>query len=322
MSVATDIGRKTIRLCHFFVDTVVLIVVLLLFVVGCYAIGDSRQVYHAADASRYEPYKPTTENGGKTFAQLQDINPDVFAWLTVYGTHIDYPVVQGKDNMRYINTNAEGDYSLSGAIFLDYRNARDFSDFSSILYGHHMEKNAMFGEIGLFADRGYFSQREYGTLTFGGQEKGLEFFAFLHVDAYDSSVFTAKHVGQQAQEAYLDALLQKATHTRELQVTTNDRIVLLSTCSSSSTNGRDILVGKITDEVVPDPFKTNDTGKGASRGADRLFEFWASLPGAVRVALIAAIFLILLLLMSLLIERRRRKKRAHLDPKYNNSILN
>ncbi|MCG4817374.1 class B sortase, partial [Collinsella aerofaciens] len=79
-----------------------------------------------------------TAEGGLSFEQLKELNPEVFGWLTVYGTNIDYPVTQGKDNWKYVNTNALGEYSLSGAIFLDYTNRKDFQDFNSILYGHHM----------------------------------------------------------------------------------------------------------------------------------------------------------------------------------------
>jgi len=254
---------KAIRAANEAVNLTVLLVVLLLFVFGSYAMWDSRQVYQAADAARYEIYKPTGEDGGLSFKELQAINPDVFAWLTVYGTHIDYPVEQGPDNMKYVNTNAEGQYSLSGAIFLDCNCERDFSCFPCILYGHHMEKSTMFGEIGSFADKAFFDARRYGMLYYDGQEHGLEFFAFVRADAYDNSVYRAK-VGEEARQAYLELLLSKALHTRDLQMTAADRIVLLSTCSASSTNGRDILVGRITDDTYDDPFDMKDTDKSGS----------------------------------------------------------
>jgi sortase B len=240
-------AKKIIRLVSAAVDAALLFAALALLAVGGYALWDANQVTLAAGPGQYAIYKPTEENEGLSFAQLRAINPEVFAWLTVYGTNIDYPVAQGADNMKYVNMNAEGKYSLSGAIFLDCGSSADFSDFSSILYGHHMEKKTMFGEIGMFADRAYFDEREYGSLYYGGREHGLEFFAFLHVDAYDEEIFRTGITGEDEQEAYLGALISAATHTRGTGVTADDRIVLLSTCSSGTTNGRDILVGKITD---------------------------------------------------------------------------
>jgi SrtB family sortase len=64
---------------------------------------------------------------------------DLVGFLTVEGTNIDYPVMQGIDNSHYLNTDPFGAYSLSGSIFLDSRSSPDFSDEYSVIYGHHMD---------------------------------------------------------------------------------------------------------------------------------------------------------------------------------------
>ena len=240
------IGKVTIKAINGIVDTLVLVIIVTLTSFAGYAIWDSNQLYQEADKSHYAAYKPSVEDEGQSFKQLQEINPEVFAWLTVYDTNIDYPVAQGPSNMKYVNTNAEGVYSMSGSIFLDSGNSKDFSDFNSIIYGHHMEKRMMFGEIGEFKGKEKFDAHRYGNLYFDEKDHGIEFFAFVHADAYDFSVFSPNVKGELKQK-YLDGLLAKAIHTRDIGVTVDDRIVLLSTCSSNSTNGRDILVGIITD---------------------------------------------------------------------------
>jgi len=250
MLTATKASMILIRVTDSLINVFMLITIMLLFALGCYAMWDSGQVRHAASSARYERYRPTAEDDGASFAYLQAKNPDVFAWLTIYGTNIDYPVVQGKDNIRYVNTNAEGKHCLSGAIFLDFRNASAFADFNNILYGHHMDSRTMFGEIGMFIDKDYFNTCKYGTLFFDGQTHGLEFFAFVHTDAHNRNVFRTNITSEEARQTYLDLLLEEAIHTREsVRVTVDDRIVLLTTCSSNSTNGRDILVGKITENI-------------------------------------------------------------------------
>lgn len=242
---------RIVRAADNVINFIILTVIILLLTFAGYALWDSNQIYQGADKSQYAIYKPTVVNQGKSFRELQAINPEVFAWLTVYGTNIDYPVTQGKDNMKYVNTNAEGLYSLSGAIFLDYANSKHFTDFNSILYGHHMERKAMFGEIGSFADEDMFNARQYGNLYFDGKDHGIEFFAFIHTDAYDGAVFTPNVKGAERQE-YLDNLFATAIHKRDVEITVQDRLILLSTCSSNSTNGRDILVGVISDEIYED----------------------------------------------------------------------
>jgi len=258
-----DIGRKAVKGVNYIVNYTVLTIILSLLAFAGYALWDSKQIYQAADKSHYAVYKPTIEDEGKSFKELQAINAEIIAWLSVYGTNIDYPVTQGEDNIKYVNSNAEGLYSLSGAIFLDSSNDRHFRDFNNILYGHHMEKKTMFGEIGEFADKDMFESHRYGNLYFDGKDHGLEFFAFVHTDAYDRTVFRANVKGEERQ-ALLDYLLAKAIYKRDIEVTPEDNIILLSTCSSSSTNGRDILIAKLSGGTYGDPFveiKTEDSGR-------------------------------------------------------------
>ena len=143
---------------------------------------------------------------------------------------------------------------------MNCHNKRDFSDFNSILYGHHMAKKAMFGDIATFSEQDVFDSHRYGNLYFDGKDHGIEFFAFVHTDAYDNTIYEPA-VQEEYRQAYLDNVFAKAVHARDIGVTTEDHIILLSTCSASSTNGRDILVGRITDEVYDDQIintKMND----------------------------------------------------------------
>ncbi|MCL2427240.1 MAG: class B sortase [Oscillospiraceae bacterium] len=308
MSAATRIGRRAIRTTNAFVNFCMLVIILLLLAFGSYAMWDSSQLHGAASAVNYERYRPDLENDADSFAELQAINPDVFAWLTVYGTNIDYPMVQGQDNIRYVNTDARGRHALSGAIFLDFRNSPHFTDFSSIVYGHHMENYVMFGELELFEDKSYFDARRYGMLYFDGQERGLEFFAFVHADAYDTTVFRARIVAPEEQQAYLDMLLEMATHTRtDMSVTIEDRIVLLSTCSPTITNGRDILLGRITSEVQDNPFPAEQTNNVVEiLRIDTVTNWWFEIDLLVQIS-IATLILALVVLVIVVVCRKRRK---------------
>jgi len=311
MRIAERIGRRTVRIANGFVNLIVLTAILLLFSFGSYAMWDSGQIHSAASPLRYAMYRPTAEGEGDSFADLQAINPDVFAWLTVFGTNIDYPVVQGQNNIRYVNTDARGRHSLSGAIFLDFRSGPNFSDFSSIIYGHHMENRVMFGEIALFADRSYFEARRYGMLYFEGREHGVEFFAFVHTDAYDMTVFRNQIREPEQRQAYLDLLMHMACHVRaDMSVTVEDRIVLLSTCSPNSTNGRDILIGKIIDEAPVDPFHievVDDAPALPISGIDTLPGLGDGTGPWVQIGIAGLVALLIVSTLTLVWTRRRRR---------------
>ena len=309
MGIAAKFSRKIIRIINGLVNIIVLTVILMLLVFSCYAVWDSGQIHSTASSRNYQVYKPTQEEETASFAELQALNPDVFAWITVYGTNIDYPVVQGQDNMRYVNTDVKGNHSVSGAIFMDYRCGANFTDFSSILYGHHMENQAMFGEIGQFSNKNYFEERKYGELYVDGLDRGLEFFAFLHADAYDFDIFHV-NINDQEKQEYLDLLIDTAIHFREdVPVTTDDQIILLSTCSSDSTNGRDILVAKITDSTFENQF-WEEEGEAfrLATSIDGVSGFWADAPMWMKAGVIAAPILLILLAIILTYKKGKGDK--------------
>ena len=217
------------------VNFIVLMLILLLMFLSCYMLWDSNQVFEAADAKNYEAYMPS-ENHTKSFEELQKINPDVFGWIRINDTNVNYPLLQAEDDDTYMNTDAEGNYSLSGSIFLHCANAPDFSDFNNLIYGHHMEKHKMFGDVGLFTEKKYFDEHPYGNLFFDGKDHGIEFYALLQADAYNERLFSVCPETSEAKQEYLQEITDNALHKRNLDITEEDHLVLLITCTSEMTN--------------------------------------------------------------------------------------
>ena len=87
------------------------------------------------------------------FDQLRQQNEDVTAWLYLPDSVINYPVLQHGDNDYYLTRQIDGSYNKNGSIFMDYRNASDFSDRNTIIYGHHMRTGNMFGKLVNFKKR-------------------------------------------------------------------------------------------------------------------------------------------------------------------------
>ena len=173
----------------------------------------------------------------------------MIGWLTVYGTKIDYPFAQANNNTKYVNTDITGEFALSGSLFLDCRNAADFTDLNHVIYGHHMEKKTMLGELECFAERPFFEEHRYGRLYYNVQDHGLEFIAFLETDAYDDMIYNVT-LTEDEQEKYLSCLREKAMYYRETELSAKEHFLTLSTCDSSRTNGRYVLVGRIIKKEV------------------------------------------------------------------------
>lgn len=293
---------------HCIIDCIVLVVFFLLISYGMYGIWDSHLLVKQGLSDQYEIYKPTEETA--SFEQLQRINPEVIGWLEVYGTNIDYPVLQGEDDWKYINTDAKGEYSLTGSLFLSRKNKADFSDFNSIIYGHNMTPKIMFGNIKDFRDKDFFDEHKYGALFDGKEQFGLYFFAMLNVDAYDTSIY---RVARSDREAYVEHLRSKALYVRDVQVGPDDRIVLLSTCSNIETNGRDILVGKLTREQYPNSFEEPE--KSPFTFMEAAFDVqWSGLPLWARNFLLLLLTAFIALLWVLWFSRRKRRKQKYEKP--------
>ena len=164
--------------------------------------------------------------------------------LTVDGTGIDYPVVQGATNMDYVNRDVYGDFSLSGAIFLDSRCAADLTDPYTVIYGHHMDNSAMFGDVARFAEADYFAAHPAGSISLPDAAYTIELFACVVTDAYDTAIYTPERYPDDV-GALLDYAAAQAVQQRDIGVTAQDRLVALSTCAGSETNGRVVVLGRL-----------------------------------------------------------------------------
>lgn len=88
---------------------------------------------------------------------LQAVNPDVTAWICIPGTVLSYPLMQGRDNDYYLNHTWQKEENPAGAIFLDYRCNADGQDFNTLVYGHRMRNDSMFGVLKQYRDPSFLS---------------------------------------------------------------------------------------------------------------------------------------------------------------------
>lgn len=244
LTVTAAIARTADRI----LTAVLMVILILMLLYSGYALWDTWRIYNGASVDKsLLQYKPQLNADNRaTFAELMAINPDMRAWLTVNDTNIDYPVVQGEDNTHYLNADVYDNFSLSGSIFLDYRNSGDFSDSYNLLYGHHMEGRKMFGEIKEFTDAEYFKSHKTAVLFTPDVTYKVTIFACLETDAYDSQVFEPGTVSQNGISSLLERLQRKSTQYRDIGVNDGDKILAMSTCSSASTTDRTVVFGRMS----------------------------------------------------------------------------
>ena len=243
-----NIHRSVIRFIDFLLNSILFFA---LCIVGCYcaySLWDNQQIYTDAENIQKEilEFKPDTDAKNPSFEELLAINPDVCAWLTLDNTNIDYPVLQGDDNLTYINRDVYGNFALAGSIYLDSRCARDFSGKYSLLYGHHMANNKMFGDLDLYKDKNFFDNNTSGTLLLPGQVYHLEIFACLTVDAGDDIIFEpqkwTKNISPVLNYAQTHSLHLHEDILDDTKEQENITLLTLSTCSVEYEEARTILL--------------------------------------------------------------------------------
>ena len=167
------------------------ILILLMLSYGVYSLWDTYKIYANSFADEeLLKFRPTDDGeDNPTLKDLKKLNPDVKAWIQVPKTNIDYPVVQGQDDMEYINKNVYGEFELSGAIFLSCLNKDDFSDPYNLVYGHNMKNGGMFADVADFTNKEYFETHQKGKLYLTDATRKIRFFACMKVTAADAKIY-------------------------------------------------------------------------------------------------------------------------------------
>ena len=184
------------------------------------------------------------------FQELHQINTDVIAWIRIGALDISYPVAQAGDNDYYLHRTFERQDNFVGCIFLNCDNSRFFTDQNSIIYGHNMKNGSMFGSLKKFRDQALYDSNPY-------------FWIFTEDLIYQYRIFTATEVPTTGDPyrirftagdfaAFLQNMQASSfIDTHEVQVTSDDRIVTLSTCTGNETV-RFILEGKLEQIYISD----------------------------------------------------------------------
>ena len=185
-----------------------------------------------------------------------DINPDVYAWIYVPNTGIDLPVLQSQgeeDDNLYLHHDINGNYLFAGEIYSQKKNARDFSDPVTVLYGHNMKREGeRFTNLLYFQDEDFFDENEFFYIYTPGH---ILTYRIVSAHAFDTRhiLNTYDFSKEEDFQEYLDTILDPRTmivNVREgVELTTDDRIVTLSTCTyTASGKIRYLIQGVLTDD--------------------------------------------------------------------------
>lgn len=178
----------------------------------------------------------------RDFAALRQINPDVAAWLTLDGTHVDHPVVKGKDNFEYLDRDFYGKTYAGGTLFLDEQCPKDFAQEYQLIHGHHMAGGAMFGDLKKYLNKNFFRKNKKGQLLTPEGRYDLEIIGAGIFDAYDSKIYSINGKKKRPMESF-----RRCRRKRPVPGACRDRLLCLSTCSGDMDDRRIVVFCRMTD---------------------------------------------------------------------------
>ncbi|MCD7749387.1 MAG: class B sortase [Oscillospiraceae bacterium] len=194
-----------------------------------------------------EPYESPID-----FEELQAINGDIYAWLQIDNTNIDYPIVQHPtDNSYYMTHNSDGDYSANGAVFSELYNSTDFTDPVTVLYGHHMSSGAIFGNL-----QAYYSDSEFflenPNIKVYTPDGLLEYAVFAAVPYSNSHLlynndFTIDSVFTSFIEEVLSIRSIEAQINEANAPEAGDKVLILSTCLARDNTYRFLVMATLVE---------------------------------------------------------------------------
>lgn len=178
----------------------------------------------------------------KDFESLRTINSDTVGWLTVNNTSVDYPVVQASDNDYYLKRSFYKKVNGAGWIYMDYRNSIENLNNNTVIYGHNMRGTSklMFTTLEKYAKQeNWYTNPKNQIIKFDTINASMNWQIFsiyvaepdTNVDNYTQTKFATEKIFQD----FLDLQKSKSIYDFNVEVTSNDKILTLTTCTEKGT---------------------------------------------------------------------------------------
>ncbi len=184
------------------------------------------------------------------YQTLYNKNKKLIGWLKIDDTIIDYPVMQTVNNEYYLDHNFNQEYDKNGSLFLDKDCDVVRRNTNLIIYGHHMKSGKMFGNLNSYSNEEYGKKHaliQFDTIYEKGTYEVMYVFR-SRIYNEDEVVFKYYQFLDAASEAEFNSNMQEmaALSLYDTGVTARygDELLTLSTCDSSETDGRFVVVAK------------------------------------------------------------------------------
>jgi sortase B len=166
------------------------------------------------------------------FNQIKSLNSDTKAWLKVSGTNINYPVVQTTDNTFYLSHTFDKSKNSAGWVFFDYRNNIGGNDTNTIIYAHARKDKTMFGSLSNTLNSSWYNNKDNYIIKLSTENENTlwQIFSIYKVPTTTDYLKVNFKTDEEYAE-FINLITNRSIYNFNTEVTTDDRILTLSTCS-------------------------------------------------------------------------------------------
>ena len=185
----------------------------------------------------------------REYALIFQKNPDLVGWIKIEGTVINYPVMQTPDfKDYYLVRDFYGQSSAHGCIYVNETSDVFKPSDNLLIHGHRMKDGSMFASLHKYKDADFWQEHSLITfdtitehhtyqivsvfLTTASVGEGFPYYKFI--DAENEAEF----------DAFVDRCKALSLYDTGVDATYGDKLISLSTCEYSQTNGRLVVVAK------------------------------------------------------------------------------
>ena len=239
------------KICKF-IAKVISVLLLLAFIALCATLGlKIYEIYHVSETKQQlTEIRQLTKTNEDWSKGMLGINEDYVGWLTVYGTDVNGPVVQGEDNNEYLRTDIYKEHSEAGTMFMDEDIDMD-ADGNIIIYGHMMKDGSMFGTLKQYKKKSFFKENRIIRWEDKTGEHYYNIFAAMVINGTPGDerfLDLGKWINNISEEESADMLEMLQEKAYAFQPNSmrqaDNKYIFLVTCDYSHKNDRLVLVGE------------------------------------------------------------------------------
>lgn len=182
--------------------------------------------------------------------ELKARNPDIVAWIWIPYLKTSYPVAYTKEPEYYLRRDIDKKWAIAGTIFIDYQNKPDFSSINTLIYGHNMGNDTMFGPMYKLLDKKNYPYNPYIWILTPDNERVYKMFtAFVESPVGDAYILFDKETSDPFEfESWINKMIKRKIvpyESPEHDITLDSHLITLSSCTDTGLERQVVMANNV-----------------------------------------------------------------------------